>query len=414
MMREVEDSRILEYVKRGGEQIWIGVRAPFDMSTVDMFSSSNYRVSSSHHHSYDVVWLFETLLDDVGKLGWKLVVDESIRLLREEGRLMIRMRRNGVPSYILLKSFLGRHIGIQTAVEYERYDKESDLWTAVFRIKRLHYEQYLKSDWTFAIMTLGYKVDNVVRFLKSVRDHEPAPGTSEILVMGPHNKEYDEYDVKYLDLSPFRDDEYAEISKKKNAIVKAASGTNLLIAHDRFELAPSFFEGFEKYGYDFDFATVTQYTEDGRMVPCYAAIRDKLRSSPMIWVQEYRHLYDNQYVSGGLTVFKTATIKQVGFNDLLMWDQMEDVELTSVFVERGIVPRVNFASEAFVLETRKGFFESFRDESAGFPEEVIVPAGVQTPARFSLVNKITRNLPKGLKNTKIYQRLKRGYWGGQS
>ena len=215
MKRETEDNRILEYVKCNEEQIWVGVRAPFDMPMVDMLNSSGYRVSSSHHHSYDVVWFFETLLDDVGNLGWKIVVDESLRLLREEGRLIIRMRHNGIPSYMLLKSFLGRHIGIRVAVEYERYDNETDLWTAVFQIKRLNYELYLKNDWTFAIMTLGKKVDNVVRFLKSVRDHEPINGGSEILVMGPRNEKYDEFDVKYLDLSPFRDDEYAEISKKR-------------------------------------------------------------------------------------------------------------------------------------------------------------------------------------------------------
>ena len=133
----------------------------------------------------------------------------------------------------------------------------------------------------------------------------------------------------------------------------------------------------------------------------------------MIGVQEYRHLYDNQYVSGGLTVFKTETVKRVGFNDLLMWDQMEDVELASIFIERGIIPRVNFVSEAFVLETRPGFFESFQNENVGFPEEIMVPIGGRTPAKFSLINRITSRIPKGLKNIKIYQVLKRWYWGGR-
>ena len=411
MKREAEDNRILEYVKRGGNQVWIGVKAPFDMPTADMLGSSNYRVSSSHHHSYDVVWFFETLLDDVGKLGWKIVVDELIRLIGEQGRLIIRIRDRQVPSLPLLKMFLGRHVGIKAEIEYETHDELSDIWTVVFRITRFDIEKYSAKDWTFAVLTQGKKTDNVIRFLGSIREHEPKPGDSEILIVGPQDESYEEYGVKYIDKKQFRDDEYAEISKKKNVIIETASKSNLMIVHDRFVLGDDFFPGFEKWGYDFDFITVSQHTEDGQAYPEYAATNEYMRPSGQIWVKELRHLYDTQYLNGGLIIFKTHMAKKIHFNDMLMWGQMEDVELSQVCMEHGIIPRVNFVSEVMVLEVSKGYMASWKVEEETSVEE---SRPWQAPMSFSLVNRISSRIPERLKTSRLYKKLKRIYWAGRS
>lgn len=403
----MQDNVLLHYESEGKKQIWIGRKPPLDMPTADMAASAGFRLSNIHHHSYDTVWAYETMLDDLGQKGWKLALDEMIRLLKEEGRLIMRMRKDGRPSYVQVKGFLGRHMGVEVSVEYEWYHKPSGVWTAVFSIRRLDFAQYLRKDWTFAILTLGNKPDNVVRFLQSVREYEP-DGTSEIIVVGPHDARYDAFGVKYIELDQFRDDDYAEIGKKKNAVIQAASGTNLLIAHDRFALGPGFFKGFEKYGYDFDFSTVSQYDENGKEMPAYGAINGHLWSTSMIWVREYRNLYPHQYVCGGLTVFKTATVRKIGYNSLLMWDQMEDVELTDVFVERGFVPRVNFISDALVLETRPGFFESFRAEEEGFAPPPLVGGADHTD--FSSISRVASRLPKWMKNNWLYRKLKQIYW----
>ena len=408
-----DNSRILEYVKRGGKQVWIGRKTPFDMTAVELLNSTGYRVSSAHHHRYDVVWFYETFLDDVGKLGWKIVVDELTRLIGEKGHLIIRLRNNGIPSFALLKRFLGRHIGLNVEVEYEKYDHENDIWVAVFQVTRLQIEKYSASDWTFAVLTTGKKVENVVRFLKSIRDNE-LNGESEIIIVGPQDERYDEYTVKYIDISQFRDDEYAEISKKKNAVIERASNTNLMIVHDRFILSPDFFIGFEKYGYDFDFITVLQFTEDGAEYPCYAATNEYMRFAGQIWVQEYRHLYDRQYINGGLVIMKTHTARRIMFNGMLMWAQMEDVELTEICMEHGIIPRVNFVSTAIVLENPKGYLDSFTLESrsaASTDENYATAASGNEPYLFRSVNRITRRIPKRFKKAKLYQKLKSIYWG---
>lgn len=406
----MEDKTLLKYVKLYGNQIWIGRKSPYDMDTAELLDSSNYRLSSSHHHRYDVVWFYEYLLDDVGKLGWRIVIDELIRLIKEQGYLIIRMRDNCVPSLPFLKKFLGRHIGIETDVEYEKYDKEFNVWTAVFKIKRFDIEKYEQKDWTFAVLTMGKKVDNVVRFLKTVRDYE-LTGDSEILIVGPQNKNYDYYHVKYIDFEQFRNTEYAEISKKKNSIIDAATRTNLMIIHDRFLLDENFFKGFEKYGYDFDFLTVTQYTETGKVYPGYAATDEEMRLSFQVWVQDLRHLYDNSYINGGLIIIKTHIAQKIKFNKMLMWNQMEDVELSQVCMYHGIIPRVNFISKAIVLEVSDGYFASWIYESNidanshSFSESVAgrIP---QKPLFLRLVLKITKHMPSRWKQTYIYRKIK--------
>ena len=409
MKNEIQDQTLIQYLNQGGQQIWIGTKAPFDMVTLDLLNSANYRASSVHHRKYDVVWFFETMLDDVGKLGWKILVDELIRLIGEEGRLIIRLWENRVPSGPLLKKFLFRRMGIETELEYEKLDRECGLWCFVFKIKRLNIEKYAADDWTFAMLTLGNKVDNVVRFLKSIRENDPRHD-SEIIIVGPENEKYDEYDVKYIGLDRFRDGQYAEISKKKNAIIEMATKSNLMIVHDRFTLNSNFFSGFEKWGYDFDFATVSQYMLDGKEYPGYAASNDYFRFTGQLWVKELRHLYDNQYVNGGLVIFKTHTAKKIHFNDMLMWAQMEDVEVSQVCIENGIIPRVNFISEALVLEMSEGYLVNWKIEDTNRKKRKVTGL----PPLFHAVNRVTSRIPGGYKKTWIYRKLKQIYWAGRN
>lgn len=403
------NTAILEYVKHGGKQVWIGRLTPFNMTAVEMLRSSGYRVSSVHHHQYEVVWFYETLLDDVGKLGWKIVVDELTRLIAVEGRLILRLRNNQVPSFAMLKRFLGRHACLTAELEFESYDRIHDIWTVVFKIARKHMEQYSAQDWTFAVLTTGKKPDNVVRFLESIRRHEPN-GDSEIIVVGPQNERYNAYGVRYIDTSSFRDDRYAEISKKKNAVIETATKTNLMIVHDRFVLAPNFFDGFERYGYDFDFVTVLQHTEDGEEYPCYAATNEYMRFAGQIWVKEFTHLYDTQYINGGLIIMKTQTARRISFNKMLMWAQMEDVELSEICMEHGVIPRVNFISEAVVLENPKGYLDSFREEKLPEPAHEPVAPCVVEPYLFWAVNRVTRRIPARFKENRAYRKLKGLYW----
>ena len=351
----MDDKFLLNLVVQKAKHAWIGCRPPANMDAMDIESCANFRLSSNFHGQYDTVWLYEQELQNYHILSWKIILDESLRLLKENGKLVVHMHQNRYMTIPKLKSFLGRHINLQVYMVYE----SKDFSIFVFDIKRLNFKDYSSDLWTFAMLTGGKKDDVVIKFLKSIRNHDPQK-KHEIIISGPKKEIYDVYGVRYLDLSQFRDKEYAEISRKKNAIVCMAKNPNLLIAHDRYYLDDGFFENFAKYGYDWDFLACRQQWEDGTEFPFYCALYEP----ELTWTQginshEYKHLLNTQYVNGGAMVFKTRTLQKIQFNPLLFWDQMEDVEITRVFMQHSLIPRVNCLSALITIMDGGKRSESF-------------------------------------------------------
>lgn len=354
------EERILEFFNSDKKNCWIGIQPPYDMQAIDIYSSTNCRLSASLHQQFDVVWLYEQLLDDYGALSWKIVMDETIRLIKNSGWMIVRTRISGVVTPMHIKGYLGRHIGVNVFLEQEKKDDTTEICCMIFKVERKEIEKYCDCNWTFGILTTGKKKENVVKFLKSIRTQEIHK--SEIIIAGPYDELYDKYNVKYLDCSMFRE-ELAEISRKKNAIADMAMNANLMIVHDRFSLGDDFFIGFEKYGYDFDFLTVTQMSESGEEFPSIAVHIMNENYGVQVITQKWDSLCDGTYINGGLMIFKTHILRQIRFNDMLCWEQKEDVELSNRFIANNIIPRINFLSSANVLEARDGYQFAFLREN---------------------------------------------------
>ncbi|MGN0929211.1 MAG: hypothetical protein ACI4N3_01060 [Alphaproteobacteria bacterium] len=340
--------QFLEYAKLNGKkQAWIGKFPQFDMDILDLERCTNFRLASKFHGIYDTVWLYEKQLQEYHTLSWKIILDESIRLLKQEGHIIIRMSETSKLTIPMLKNFFGRNININVSIDVEY--RENNFYIIVFKIKRLNFEIYQDKSWSFAMLTGGKKDDVVIKFLESIRKYEPQK--SQIIISGPKKEIYDKYDVEYLDLSKYRDNEYAEISKKKNDIAKMATGANLLIVHDRYYLSDNFFSDFEKYGYDFDFLAIKQKTDTDKILPYYCATYEpKYAWTSPIDCQNFNILPNTCYVNGGCLVFKTKTLNKIYFNDLIFWNQMEDVEITQEFIAKSIIPRVNFITIIKVVD----------------------------------------------------------------
>ncbi len=352
------NSFLLDLVKHNRRHAWVGYQAPFDMEIIDIFNCTNYRLSPSLHRRFDVVWYYEPIFSELS-MNWKVILDELVRLVGAEGFVVIRTRSGPEPKITipLIKHYLKRKFGIEVEVSFQT---ELGVETIiVFKVKRLNIEKYADKSWTFAILTNGKKDESVLQFLKSVRKYGME---HEIIVSGPKKEIYDDYQVTYLDMTKFRDGEYAEISKKKNEIAKLASNANLMIVHDRYVINDDFFKGFEKYGYDFDFLTVKQYDGESEF-PSYCSLRPPLMTwKPSVMLNDYNNMNDFIYLNGGLLIFKTHTLKELKFNDLLFWNEMEDVEISRHFSENGVMPRINFFSTAGVIEQKKEYKESFQKE----------------------------------------------------
>lgn len=390
---DILDDYLVRLISEGGKQAWAGDMPPFHMDSFDLIGSTNYRMSSSLHGKYDVVWLFQITPNDFpGHDSWKIALDESLRLLKENGKLVLKVEKLNTMQelvFSVIKAFLGRHLCFDCSTIYEK--RMGKYWFMVFSVKRKNFPIYSSKLWSFGILTLGNQVERVCKFLSSIRKHDP-DYKHEILVYGPENEEYASYGVKYVeDREHLMNSSYPEISRKKNAIIDVASNDNLMIVHDRFALGDDFFSGFERYGYDFDFLTVKQYDEEGYEFPSYSALKKKMTAGIM-QCNNYGYLYDGQYLNGGLIIIKTKTAKRIRFNKCLFWKEMEDVELSKVCMENSIIPRINFLSSAIVLNMRSGFLNNWIVDNGEESESGDVP--ITEYLKDNLSKEILRRTPR--------------------
>jgi hypothetical protein len=356
-------NRLLDLIKRPCRHIWVGHNPPFEMPTVDLDNSTAFRVSPALHQGWDVVWVYERFISDYE--SWKLALDECLRLIGDTGILVLRYKtRRAAFSNFGLKNFLFRRHGYSVEMVWEDgVDTDSGyVATSVLRVRRPNLERYQPAPWTMAIVTQGTRVENVARFCRSVREQDP-DGQHEILVHGQPHQSYDSYDVRYVDTLA-ETPEGVTLGRKKNTIARAATHPNLLIAHDRYVLDRGFFDGFARFGYDFDLCAIRQTYEDGEAYPSYCALNATgLVWAPTVHCENYNLLHATQYVNGGLMVFKTHSLRANQFNDLLYWNQAEDVEVSRVFTDAGMPPRMNYLSSATTVGIPKAAATQWRRDT---------------------------------------------------
>ena len=171
---------------------------------------------------------------------------------------------------------------------------------------------------------------------------------------GASHPSYEGYGVRYIDTVGRRPGSLSRSGRRRTPSRGEASHPNLLIAHDRYVLDEGFFDGFDRFGYDFDLCAVRQTYEDGESYPAYCALNATgLLWAPTVHCENYNVLHATQYVNGGLMVFKTHALRELKFNDLLYWNQAEDVEVSRVFIEAGMPPRMNYLSSATTIGIAK-------------------------------------------------------------
>jgi hypothetical protein len=354
----IEATELLDLVAAGQRQFWAGDHPPFSFNHAHLWGSTNFRLSSGHHGRYDVVWYYEQLFSELKQDQHLLMLDELVRLLGERGTLVVRYQQNRHFSVIQLKRWLFRRYGCEVRVKWEQ--AQSGIFTTIFELERRDVARYRDRSWTFAVLTSGKRNDNVIRLLESIHREDP-DRNHQVVICGPSDSAYEPFDVGYQP-GDYRE-ELAEISRKKNDIADRARGANLLIAHDRYVLSPGFLNGFDQYGYDFDFVAIPQFYECGTRYPAYCALdNDSLTWCEAIDCRDYNRVRAGQYINGGLIIAKTHTLRDLKFNDLLFWNQAEDVELARTFRENGIPPRINAFSSAVTIGITPEHTSKFRTD----------------------------------------------------
>lgn len=357
--------KLLNYINNNtiSNSLWIGENSPFDINSVNILTSDNFRLSSSHHGKYKYVWFYENLLSDI--YAWRNILDELIRLIDYEGTIILRFEENENLSVINLKKFLFRNQLLETVNIIDKFEKKNENHNIaskyehelilVLNIKRKHYSIYKNNTWTFTILTQGSKIDNVVQFCKSIRELEKTK--SQIVIFGPKSDEYEKYNVEYIEVK--YETKYANISEKKNDLLKYVKNENLMIVHDRYKLNDDFFSGFEYYGYDFDFLTIRQNYENKKIFPFYLKLEKEMIWSKIYYSSTEKYANSNVFLNGGLLIFKTKTLNSIGFNSLIFWDEGEDVELSNVMMEKSVIPRINLFSSSTTLGIDENYTSTF-------------------------------------------------------
>lgn len=393
-------SQLLDLTKHAKKSAWFGYAPVVDADLIDFCKGTNFRITPDLHGKYDLVWLYENCL--LENPNWSLILDESIRLLPEKGLLIVRYRESLYGTVFALKQQLGRSIGWDAQVIAQSLLKDGS-GVLVVKINRLNFQEKADKSWSIGVLSNGLKPKNVIALFDSVLE-QVGELSVEFIIAGPKINGLDKYSVTYV--SESLQDELPRISQKKNEIIKAAKNTNIAIFHDRYFINRGFFEGFEHFGYDFEYVTVRQIYETGEAFPAYCGFLTREYQWQVPYhVPKFDYLMNGAFLNGGLIILKKSVAKQVEFNDLLFHNEAEDVELAWQLRLNGVIPRINALSSATTI----GLVPSYTSTFITYPikinqfksnlQRLIVLALGLIPVKLKLL----------IGQTKVYEKAKRWF-----
>ncbi|MHC8360867.1 hypothetical protein ACYZUA_11175 [Pseudomonas sp. LS2P72] len=357
------DPKLLSEICSSDAVFWGGRHPPiehFTASTRLFEASYDFRESSDRHGNYSAVYLTEL---DIGQIKqWPLVLDEALRLLdhNKKSSLFLRFTQSNLISVFLLTTFLRRRTDFKFELIYQEQDPDG---TFVYALNcfRLSIRATL-STFEFALITNGKRPNEVKAFIDSVSSIRGIDNIAwTIAICGPiefgatiDNKSGK---IRYIE-EPKEHGTKGWITRKKNLIVETSSAENLLIAHDRYEIPPTFLDAMFEYGADFSVIVPAQYDRNGDRFPDWVSIGSQWSWAPC-GMLEHGDYNPNIYVNGGVIISKREVLIASPWNNLLFWNQGEDVELTRSMSEKGVTPRFARHVELIVTDARPGYTYDF-------------------------------------------------------
>jgi len=332
--------------------------------------SFDYRLPDSHHQRFDLVLLVDR---DLAILkAWPLIVDEALRLLAPGGVLVIRMKNSAFLSLFELKNiiFNWKHI-------VPHFEETQDDGTHLFAVRNVRQQRRRvdASTFSFGIITDGKRPTLLKSLVDSVQTLKATYGNDvELMVCGPKYLKSELGDEVTLIPEPDDFRNQAWITRKKNLLVQSAKHQNIVIAHDRYVIPADFIERVRQFGGDFSILVCRQLGDGGRRVPDWITLGSEWTFTRNATL-EYGDWSPYLFVGGGIMIAKTHVLREVGWNELLFWNQAEDIELTRRLRGAGYIPRLarNVVVRTSLL--RKAFKENF--EAIPFiPDRYVLPGKI--------------------------------------
>ncbi|MCL9657981.1 hypothetical protein L2088_25025 [Pseudomonas protegens] len=351
--------RLKCYIKESKRSVWLGnSHSPINSTNLNLENSKNMRANQIHHGQYDVVWIYSKSIFDYLE-GWKIILDEAIRLCAEHSKIIVRSLDNSYGTLFELKSLLFRNQCIDVSLDLQ-FSVHDNFTVSVFSITRKELVKYQDKSWSVGILSNGKKEDIVKDLINSILISNKKNIPVEFIIAGPKLTHIENHNANIRYVSTNIKDELARIADKKNKIIESANNCNIAIFHDRYIVAENFFDGFEKFGYDFDFLTVSQYYEDDSEFPSYLTFEKKeKRWQTPLHIENHDKSPSGAFLNGGLIILKKHLSTRPIFNDLLLHNEAEDVEAAFNLTELGVVPRFNGYSKVTTVGIPLNYTSTF-------------------------------------------------------
>ena len=235
-------------------------------------------------------------------------------------------------------------------------------------------------EFTFGIITNGSN-DNFINIIIDSIEQNNIPNY-EIIIVGNSNVNRENTTILFFDESIKK----AWITRKKNIIVENAKYENLVLLHDYVRFNSDWYDGFLKYGNDFDWCITRILTVDGSRFRDYTLFPYKVDYLNIDYscADINSYFYNNcllpydfinnakvnkyMYISGTYFVIKRNIALKHKLDENLLHDRGEDVEYSKRLNDNNIIIKCNqYSSVSFLKEKVKQFWENqISDEAVSF------------------------------------------------
>jgi len=209
-------------------------------------------------------------------------------------------------------------------------------------------------DFTFGIITIGNNDTMIYRIIESIKNQNIP--IYEIIIVG-NSSIACESKIKVIDFDESIKNGW--ITRKKNIISSIAKYENIVLLHDYIEFLPGWYEGFLKFGNDFEFCINKIINANGKRFRDYTLfpaevdflnidyspndIDPYFTNNCLLPYDFINTLRTNKYlyISGSYYVIKRETADKHTLNEKILWGGGEDVEYSKRLHNNNIIIKCN-------------------------------------------------------------------------